>query len=115
MSLKVVFEKPTGKILGAQCIGAAGVDKRIDVMATAIRAGMTVYDLEHLELSYAPPFGSAKDPVNMAGFVGTNLSGGYTTYRHYMAEFPAGSVFCGHSACDSIDANDKKVTPVDVF
>ncbi|MGA1864399.1 MAG: rhodanese-like domain-containing protein [bacterium] len=63
----------TIKILGAQCIGPAGVDKRIDVIATAIRAGMTVYDLEQLELSYAPPSGSAKDPVNMAGFVGSNI------------------------------------------
>ena len=73
MSLKIVFDRPTAKILGAQCIGASGVDKRIDVIATAIRAGMTVYDLEQLELSYAPPFGSAKDPVNMAGFVGSNI------------------------------------------
>jgi len=73
ISLKVLFEVPSGKILGAQGVGAQGVDKRIDVLATAIRAGMTVYDLEHLELSYAPPFGSAKDPVNMVGFVGSNI------------------------------------------
>lgn len=73
MSLKIVFDRPTAKILGAQCIGVSGVDKKIDVIATAIRAGMTVYDLEQLELSYAPPFGSAKDPVNMAGFVGSNI------------------------------------------
>ncbi len=73
MTLKVVFEAPGGRILGAQCIGPEGADKRIDVIATAIRGGMTVYELEQLELSYAPPFGSAKDPVNMAGFVGTNI------------------------------------------
>jgi NADPH-dependent 2,4-dienoyl-CoA reductase/sulfur reductase-like enzyme/rhodanese-related sulfurtransferase len=73
MALKVLFEVPGGKILGAQCIGPDGADKRIDVIATAIRAGMTVYDLEQLELSYAPPFGSAKDPVNMAGFTGSNI------------------------------------------
>jgi rhodanese-related sulfurtransferase len=64
---------PGGKILGAQCIGTDGVDKRIDIIATAIRAGMTVYDLQQLELAYAPPFGSAKDPVNMAGFVGGTI------------------------------------------
>jgi rhodanese-related sulfurtransferase len=54
-------------------VGFDGVDKRIDVFATALRAGMTVFDLEHLELAYAPPFGSAKDPANMAGFLGSNL------------------------------------------
>jgi peroxiredoxin family protein/rhodanese-related sulfurtransferase/TusA-related sulfurtransferase len=73
MSLKLLFDPADGKILGAQCVGADGVDKRIDVLAVAIRAGMTVYDLEELELSYAPPFGSAKDPINYAGFVAANL------------------------------------------
>ncbi len=73
ISLKLLFAVPGGKILGAQCIGTEGVDKRIDIVATAIRAGMTVYDLQQLELSYAPPFGSAKDPVNMAGFMGGNV------------------------------------------
>jgi NADPH-dependent 2,4-dienoyl-CoA reductase/sulfur reductase-like enzyme/rhodanese-related sulfurtransferase len=73
ISLKLLFAVPGGKILGAQCIGTDGVDKRIDIIATAIRAGMTVYDLQQLELAYAPPFGSAKDPVNMAGFVGSNI------------------------------------------
>jgi len=83
MTLKVLFEVPSGKILGAQCIGAEGADKRIDVLATAIRAGMTVYDLEQLELSYAPPFGSAKDPVNMAGFVGSNILKGLVNVVTY--------------------------------
>ena len=73
MSLKLLFDPENGKILGAQCVGASGVDKRIDVLAVAIRAGMTVYDLEKLELAYAPPFGSAKDPVNYAGFVAANV------------------------------------------
>jgi len=73
LHLKVLFSPEEGKLLGAQVIGFDGVDKRIDVLATALRAGMTVFDLEHLELSYAPPFGSAKDPVNMAGFLGANL------------------------------------------
>lgn len=73
IALKVVFAPDTGKILGAQAVGKAGVDKRIDVLAVAIRAGMTLFDLEDLELCYAPPYGSAKDPVNMAGFIGSNL------------------------------------------
>jgi NADPH-dependent 2,4-dienoyl-CoA reductase/sulfur reductase-like enzyme/peroxiredoxin family protein/rhodanese-related sulfurtransferase/TusA-related sulfurtransferase len=73
MSLKLLFDPESGKVLGAQCVGADGVDKRIDVLAVSIRAGMTVYDLENLELAYAPPFGSAKDPVNYAGFVAANV------------------------------------------
>jgi len=73
MSIKTVFEKNTGKILGAQITGFDGVDKRCDVFAVAIRAGMTAYDLTKLELCYAPPYSSAKDPVNMAGFVIENL------------------------------------------
>lgn len=73
MSIKVLFEKETGRILGAQLVGFDGVDKRCDVLATAIRAGMTGFDLAELELSYAPPFSSAKDPVNMAGFMIENL------------------------------------------
>lgn len=78
LSLKVLWESESGRILGAQACGPEGVDKRLDVLATAIRAGMHVEDLEHLELSYAPPFGSAKDPVNTAGFSATNIrSGGY--------------------------------------
>ena len=73
MSIKVVFSPQDGKILGAQIVGFEGVDKRIDVLATAIRAGMTDADLAELELSYAPPYSSAKDPVNMAGFVIGNV------------------------------------------
>lgn len=73
MSIKTLFEKKTGRILGAQLVGFSGVDKRCDVMATAIRAGMTAHDLTELELCYAPPFSSAKDPVNMVGFVIENL------------------------------------------
>lgn len=72
LSMKLIFSPNKGKILGAQIIGEKGVDKRIDVIATAIRAGMTVYDLEELELAYAPPYGSAKDPINMAGYVAAN-------------------------------------------
>jgi NADPH-dependent 2,4-dienoyl-CoA reductase/sulfur reductase-like enzyme/rhodanese-related sulfurtransferase len=76
ISLKLLFDPVEGKILGAQAVGADGVDKRIDVIAVAIRAGMTVRDLQHLELSYAPPYGSAKDPVNYAGFVASNVIAG---------------------------------------
>jgi NADPH-dependent 2,4-dienoyl-CoA reductase/sulfur reductase-like enzyme/TusA-related sulfurtransferase/rhodanese-related sulfurtransferase len=73
MNFKLIFAPDDGKILGAQIVGMEGADKRIDVIATAIRAGMTVFDLEELELAYAPPYSSAKDPVNMAGFVASNI------------------------------------------
>ncbi|MEQ6391048.1 CoA-disulfide reductase [Bacillaceae bacterium S4-13-58] len=73
IALKLIFDPKTGLILGAQGVGEDGVDKRIDVIATAIRGELTVFDLTELELSYAPPFSSAKDPVNMAGYVASNL------------------------------------------
>ncbi len=73
IAMKLLYDPDDGKVLGGQAVGAEGVDKRIDVIATAISAGMTVYDLEHLELCYAPPFGSAKDPVNLAGFIASNI------------------------------------------
>lgn len=76
MSMKMLFAPVTGKVLGAQIIGDEGVDKRIDVLATAIRAGMTVFDLQELELAYAPPFSSAKDPVNMLGYTAGNMLNG---------------------------------------
>ena len=74
--LKLLFHPTTGKIYGAQAVGEDGVDKRIDILATAIKAGMTVEDLPELEFTYAPPFGSAKDPVNMAGYAALNLMEG---------------------------------------
>ncbi len=83
MSVKVIFEKDTGRILGAQGVGYDGTDKRIDVFATAIRAGMTANDLTKLELCYAPPYGSAKDPVNMAGFAIENLLKGLVKNFHW--------------------------------
>lgn len=83
MTIKLLFEKTDGTILGAQIVGYDGVDKRIDVIATAIRAGMTVFDLQELELSYAPPFSSAKDPVNIAGFVASNLLKGDVSIYHW--------------------------------
>ena len=76
MSIKVLWDKKTHKILGAQIVGFDGVDKRMDVLATAIRLGAKVTDLSRLELCYAPPFGSAKDPVNMVGFVAENVISG---------------------------------------
>lgn len=76
MSLKLVVDAGTDAILGAQGVGGAGVDKRIDVIATAMRGGLTASDLADLELSYAPQFGSAKDPVNMLGFIAENLRDG---------------------------------------
>ncbi|MGI6622692.1 MAG: FAD-dependent oxidoreductase [Clostridiaceae bacterium] len=83
MTIKLLFEKPGGRILGAQITGSKGVDKRIDVIATAIKAGMTVHDLTNLELSYAPPFGSAKDPVNIAGYVASNILNGSMGIFHW--------------------------------
>jgi rhodanese-related sulfurtransferase len=73
MALKLLFEPGTGKVLGAQAVGGAGVDKRIDILSVAIQAGMTVFDLEEMELAYSPQYGAAKDPVNMAGFVAAGL------------------------------------------
>jgi len=78
ISMLVVFEPKTGKLLGAQAVGEDGVDKRIDVIATAIFGGLTVNDLMDLELSYSPQYGSAKDPINHAGYVGNNVLTGRT-------------------------------------
>ena len=83
MSMKVIFEKGSGKILGAQIVGFDGVDKRCDVLAVAIRAGMTAYDLTRLELCYAPPYSSAKDPVNMAGYAIENVLTGKVKHFHW--------------------------------
>ena len=76
MALKLIFDPSTGEILGAQGVGGDGVDKRIDVLATAIRGGITAPELADLELAYAPPFGSAKDPVNMLGYMAENVLSG---------------------------------------
>ena len=82
MTMKVVFEKATDRLLGAQIVGYEGVDKRIDVLATAIRAGMKATELKDLELAYAPPYSSAKDPVNMAGFMVDNIARGLLRQWH---------------------------------
>ncbi len=73
LAIKLLYAPSNGKLLGAQVVGRQAVDRTIDVLAVALKAGMTVYDLEHLELAYAPPFGAAKDPVNVAGFVASNF------------------------------------------
>ncbi len=73
LAIKLLFAPGNGRVLGAQIIGRSGVDKRIDILATAIHGSMTVFDLEELELAYAPPYSSAKDPVNIAGFVAGNI------------------------------------------
>ena len=82
MTMKVLFEKGTYRLLGAQIIGYEGVDKRIDVLATAIHAGLKVTHLKDLDLAYAPPYSSAKDPVNMAGFMADNLERGILKQWH---------------------------------
>ncbi len=82
MTMKVVFERETCRLLGAQIVGYDGVDKRIDVLATAIRAGMKATELQELDLAYAPPYASAKDPVNMAGYMIDNLVRGLARQWH---------------------------------
>ena len=83
MTMKVLFEKETYKLLGTQIVGYDGVDKRIDVMATAIYTGVKAYDLKDLDLAYAPPYSSAKDPVNMAGYMIDNISNGVLKQFYY--------------------------------
>ncbi len=92
MTMKVLFEKETNRLLGAQIVGYEGVDKRIDVLATAIRAGLKATDLKDLDLAYAPPYSSAKDPVNMAGFVIDNLKTGVVKQWHMEDELPENAI-----------------------
>ena len=88
ITLKLLWEPKTGALLGAQAIGKDGVDKRIDVLATAIIARMTIDDLCHLELAYAPPFGTARDIINIAGFVATNMRDGLVKLIHAIPDDP---------------------------
>ena len=83
LAFKLLFEKASGKILGAQIVGGSGSEKRIDIISTVIKMGGTVYDLEELELSYAPPYSSAKDPANMAGFIAANVLRGDLPIWHW--------------------------------
>ena len=87
ISMKVLFEKETGRLLGAQMVGTEGVDKRMDVFATAMRAKMTITDLKDLELSYSPVYSSAKDPLNMIGFLGENVLTGQAA-QFYLEQLP---------------------------
>ena len=90
MTMKVIFEKESLKLLGAQIVGLEGVDKRLDVLATAMHAGMKANMLKDLDLAYAPPFSSAKDPVNMAGFMIENIRNGFVKQYHWdeIADLP---------------------------
>lgn len=95
ITLKLIFGLKTGRIYGAQALGKKGVDKRIDVLATAIKAGLSIFDLPELELTYAPPFGSAKDPVNMIGYAAINLAEGLSQsvqWHELEQELAAGKV-----------------------
>ena len=83
MSIKLLFETPSGRVLGAQIIGGPGTEKRINVLATVIKFNGTVFDLEQLELAYSPPFGSAKDAINMAGFLASNILQNLTKVWHW--------------------------------
>lgn len=83
ISMKLLYEEPTGRLLGAQAVGGAGVEKRIDILSMAIQKGATVFDLEEAELCYAPQYGSAKDPVNIAGFVAGNTLRGDVEVVHW--------------------------------
>ncbi len=83
MTIKTLFDPDSGRILGAQAVGFDGVDKRMDVLATAVRMGLTSEDLEELDLVYAPPYGSAKDPVNMVGYTIENLRQGLVSQHHW--------------------------------
>ena len=76
VTLKILWSPESGRLLGAQAVGKDGIDKRLDILATALRGNLTIEDLVHLELAYAPPFGSAKDVVNIAGFAATNMRDG---------------------------------------
>lgn len=116
MHVKLLFTKPGGKILGAQIVGSQGVDRRIDIFAVAIRAGLTVFDLQELELAYAPPYGSGKDPVNIAGYAAANILDGTVKVKHFTelekgdfildvrtpAEFTGGSI----PSAKNISVND---------
>ena len=109
MAIKLLFSPGSGKLLGAQAVGEDGVDKRIDVLATAIRGKMTVFDLEELELAYAPPYGSAKDPVNIAGFVAANLLKGdvQNTYWHELGSLDDTHVIIDLRDTDEIEESGK--------
>jgi rhodanese-related sulfurtransferase len=107
--IKLVFLEGSGKLIGAQVIGAAqgGVDKRLDVLATAIQAGMTVQDLSELDLVYAPPFGSANDPVNVAGSVAQHILLGDWKHLESVQDLPANALLIDVRDEDEIELSGK--------
>lgn len=88
LTVKALWDKQSGRILGGQAFGSDGVDKRLDVFATAIKGKLTIQDLEHLELAYAPPFGSAKDPINIIGFSANNMTDGLVKPLYKLSDAP---------------------------
>jgi len=90
--MKLVFERPSGRVLGLQAVGGPGTERRVDVVALAIQMGATVFDLEEAELCYAPQFGAAKDPVNLAGMIAANVLRGDLPLAHWTSELPDGAV-----------------------
>lgn len=110
INLKLIFNKVTGKIYGAQGVGENGVDKRIDILATAIKGGLTIFDLPELEFTYAPPFGSAKDPVNMLGYSAMNLAEGLSDsiqWNELEAEIEQGKLLLDVRTTDELTNNGK--------
>jgi len=105
LALKLIFTADDGRVLGAQAVGYNGVDKRIDVIAAAIRFGATVFDLEEIELCYAPPYASAKDPVNMAGYTADNLLSGLVKNITFgeLAALPENAVFLDVRTAEEYD------------
>lgn len=106
IALKLLFSTENGRLLGAQAVGEDGVDKRIDILATAIKAKMTIDDIAELELGYAPPFGSAKDPVNLAGMVAQNVLAGRVKVAHW--DEVDGLVNAGHGILDVRDPAERE-------
>jgi hypothetical protein len=83
MTIKIIYQPETGKLFGAQVVGYDSVDKRLDLIASVVKKGGTIYDLIDIEHAYAPPYSSAKDPVNMAGYVAENILNGKVKIKHW--------------------------------
>lgn len=117
VTLKLLFEPTSGKIYGAQGVGEKGVDKRIDILATAIKGNLTIFDLPELEFTYAPPFGSAKDPVNMLGYVALNLVEGLSDniqWYELEEELAAGKKFLDVRTTSELQQGHLKVDTVHI-
>ena len=117
VTLKLLFEPTSGKIYGAQGVGKKGVDKRIDILATAIKGNLTIFDLPELEFTYAPPFGSAKDPVNMLGYAALNLVEGLSDNIQWYEledELAAGKKFLDVRTTSELQQGHLKVDTVHI-